>query len=95
MAPTVVPIAGAALPNLIDKWDFGTWRRNSKAPTGCHAAGNAAFIMCFPTSEIFWDPPIPPGPGYVAAIPPGLGIAATVDIDLYQIQQLILNCHCQ
>lgn len=79
------------------QWDFGTLAMDSRNPTGCVAKGLPEFQMVFPTSEIFWDPPIPgavPVPGaYVAAIPPALKlpIAATVSIDLYFIQQHVLH----
>ncbi|CAG8725240.1 4327_t:CDS:2, partial [Cetraspora pellucida] len=72
------------------EWEFGTHSRGNNNPTACNALGLPAFQVNIPVSEVFWDPPIPTVAGYAPAVPP-LITAVNFSIDLYQIQQLVLN----
>ncbi|CAG8610001.1 5549_t:CDS:2, partial [Racocetra persica] len=72
------------------EWEFGTHSRGNNNPTACNAPGLPAFQVNIPVSEVFWDPPIPTVAGYTPAVP-FLITAVDFSIDLYQIQQLVLN----
>ncbi|RHZ75718.1 hypothetical protein Glove_212g57 [Diversispora epigaea] len=88
------------------EWEFGTLRRGSNVPTACNAPDLPLFRIDIPIAQVFWDPPIPADEAeddddeaendeddeYVPLIPPPLAITAVnFSIDLYLIQQLVLE----
>lgn len=82
------------------QWDFGSIqkgariRQGARIPlTGCIGPGIPGFVINIPVREVFFNPPIPPPPGYLSIVPGGANInnAATFNIDLYNIQQEVLN----
>ncbi|KAF0551478.1 hypothetical protein F8M41_023418 [Gigaspora margarita] len=74
------------------KWHFGTVQKGNNNPTGCNAPSIPAYQINIPISDVFYDPPIPTI-GYTpsGAPPPPAIINGSFTIDLYEIQQEVLN----
>ncbi|CAG8498694.1 19941_t:CDS:2 [Racocetra fulgida] len=76
--------------------NFGTLIRKKQTPTNCNAPNLPQYQVIIPIAQVFWDPvlPLPPADGYVPTVPISLATGtAPVNfiIDLYQVQQLVLN----
>ena len=64
-------------------------------PTVCTGPGLPAYQVNIPTQDVFWNPPVnnrgvPNIAGYTIAVPNGV-VGANFVIDLYEIQQLVLQ----
>ncbi|CAG8716163.1 23119_t:CDS:2 [Gigaspora rosea] len=84
------------------KWDFGTFPENAIIlpglpipATGCTGPGLPNFTISIPVIEVFYNPPNPVPADYASVIPaaltPTIDPGATLDIDLYLIQQMVLD----
>nr|CAG8675944.1 6027_t:CDS:2 [Entrophospora candida] len=71
-------------------WSFGTVEKGNNIPTECNAPGNPAYQINIPISDTFWDPPIPTI-GYVPLVARPAIIGGNFIIDLYEIQQVVLE----
>ncbi|CAB4386305.1 hypothetical protein RclHR1_18390004 [Rhizophagus clarus] len=76
-------------------WDFGTHQLGHPTDnahlSGCNAPNIPAFQIIIPVNAVFWDPPtIPAAAGYVPIVPPTVTLG-NFTIDLFQIQQVVLN----
>ncbi|CAG8617949.1 4073_t:CDS:2 [Gigaspora rosea] len=76
--------------------EFETIIRKKQTPTNCNAPNLPQYQVIIPIAQVFWDPvlPLPPADGYVPTVPIPLATAtAPVNfiIDLYRVQQLVLN----
>ncbi|CAG8718058.1 13498_t:CDS:2, partial [Cetraspora pellucida] len=78
----------------VKEWECGTIHHNTHAPTGCNAPNNNEFQVTIPVRDAFWDPPIlgrvPNVEGYTAVVPNTV-VGENFVIDLYDIQQIVLN----
>ncbi|RGB24191.1 hypothetical protein C1646_676552 [Rhizophagus diaphanus] len=76
-------------------WDFGTHQLGRETSntylTGCNAPNIPAFQINIPVNQVFCDPPtIPAAAGYVPAVPSAVTLI-NFTIDLYVVQQLVLD----
>ncbi|CAB5385690.1 unnamed protein product [Rhizophagus irregularis] len=88
-------IAVAGLPGVYyEEWNFGTHDYYTGALTACIGSGLINYQVNIPVQEVFWNPSIiggsPSIAGYVIAVP-GVVTAPNFIIDLYQIQQVVLQ----
>ncbi|CAB4490727.1 uncharacterized protein OCT59_021700 [Rhizophagus irregularis] len=59
--------------------------------TGCNAPNIPAFQINIPVNQVFWDPlTIPAAAGHVPAVPTAIALI-NFTIDLYVVQQLVLD----
>ncbi|CAG8453411.1 3190_t:CDS:2 [Scutellospora calospora] len=87
-----VTLEGAGV--YVKEWDFGTiqYNNNTPTPTGCNALNLNAFQVTIPISDAFYDPPIIRGvPAEYAVFVPGTVVGVNFVIDLYEIQQEVLD----
>ncbi|CAB4489850.1 uncharacterized protein OCT59_011853 [Rhizophagus irregularis] len=76
-------------------WDFGTHQLGRPTDnaylSGCNAPNIPAFQITIPVNAVFWDPPtIPAAAGYFPVVPPTVTLC-NFTIDLFEIQQEVLN----
>ncbi|CAB4424922.1 unnamed protein product [Rhizophagus irregularis] len=84
-------IAVAGLPGVYyEEWNFGTHDYYTGALTACIGPGLINYQVNIPVQEVFWNPSIIGGSPYVIAVP-GVVTAPNFIIDLYQIQQVVLQ----
>ncbi|RIB00378.1 hypothetical protein C2G38_2150895 [Gigaspora rosea] len=70
-------------------WDCAKGNNN---PTACNAPGIPAYQVNIPINDVFYDPPIPTiGYTPLGAPPPPAIINGNFTIDLYVVQQEVLN----
>ncbi|RIB01518.1 hypothetical protein C2G38_2150419 [Gigaspora rosea] len=78
----------------VKEWECGTIHHNTHTPTGCNAPNNNEFQVTIPVRDAFWDPPIlggvPNVEDYTAVVPDTV-VGENFVIDLYDIQQVVLN----
>ncbi|CAG8777455.1 9946_t:CDS:1, partial [Funneliformis caledonium] len=75
-------------------WDFGTIHYNSTipTPTDCNALNLNAFQVTITIADVFYDPPIIEGvPTPYAVFVPGTVVGVNFVIDLFKIQQEVLD----
>ncbi|PKY45733.1 hypothetical protein RhiirA4_460389 [Rhizophagus irregularis] len=73
------------------KWEFGTVQKCSNIPTGCVALGNPAYQVTIPISDLFYDPQIPGVYTPLVTFPHPAFMYGNFTIDLYNIQQKVLE----
>ncbi|GET04119.1 hypothetical protein GLOIN_2v1789506 [Rhizophagus clarus] len=76
-------------------WDFGThqlgYLTDNAHLTGCNTPNIPAFQITIPVNEVFWDPlTFPAAAGYVPVAPPTVTLG-NFTIDLFEIQQIVLD----
>ncbi|PKC01270.1 hypothetical protein RhiirA5_381858 [Rhizophagus irregularis] len=73
------------------KWKFGTVQKRSNNPTGCIALGNPAYQVTIPISDLFYDPQIPGVYTLPITCSRPAFMYGNYTIDLYHIQQRVLE----
>ncbi|GBC05111.1 hypothetical protein RclHR1_06040002 [Rhizophagus clarus] len=73
------------------KWEFGTVQKRNNNPTGCVALGNPAYQVTIPISDLFYDPQIPGIYTPPITFPRPAFMYGNFTIDLYHIQQKVLE----
>ncbi|CAB4404385.1 unnamed protein product [Rhizophagus irregularis] len=73
------------------KCEFETVQKRRNNPTGCVALGNPAYQVTIPISDLFYDPQIPGVYTPPVTFPHPAFMYGNFTIDLYHIQQRVLE----
>ncbi|CAG8672677.1 8788_t:CDS:1, partial [Paraglomus occultum] len=74
-------------------WKFGTVKKDGSpiGPNGCNCLDDPNYLITIPVADVFFDPPVPKIAYVPLAPPPPAVMTTNFTIDLYEVQQIVLN----
>ncbi|CAG8641645.1 4361_t:CDS:1, partial [Paraglomus occultum] len=74
-------------------WKFGTVKKDGSpiGPNGCNGPNDPNYLITIPVADVFFDPPVPKIAYVPLAPPPPAVMNTNFTIDLYEVQQIVLE----